>query len=76
MVMRINESGRYDLVGTIDYPAFIWRRQVLPDLMDCASDDENIVVLKNDDVVTVMGQNGAVAEEDTGSHSVRDCDGV
>lgn len=76
MVVRINEPRRYDLVGTINHPAFTWKCQALPDLMDGVSDDENIMVLKNDDLVTVMGQNGAVSEEDTSSHSTRDCDEV
>lgn len=76
MVMRINESGRYDLISTIYCSAFTWECQVLPDLMDGVSDDENIMVLKHDDLVTVMGQYCTISEEDTSSHSVRDCDGV
>jgi len=55
MVMGINESGRYDLVGTIYYPAFTWKCQALPDLMDCVSDDENIMILENNDLIAVMG---------------------
>lgn len=76
MVMRINEPRRHDLVGTINHPAFTWKCQVLPDLMNRVSDDENIMVLENNDLVTVMGQNGAISEEDTSSHPVRDYDGV
>lgn len=54
MVVRINESGRYDLVSAIYYPAFTWV-EALPDLMDCVSVNQNIMLFKNDDLIVIMG---------------------
>lgn len=70
MVVRINESRGYYLASAIYDPALLWKLDTLPDMMDCVSDDEDIMVLENHDFITIVGQNGAILEENAVGHVV------